>query len=74
MKKEEKKEIRQSESHYMPSEVFSIGQTNIMASMETVEDSADIFDEDGEDVSSITIPGTKKYRYVSFGPDDKLPF
>ena len=74
MKKEEKKEIRQSESHYMPSEVFSIGQSNIMASMETVEDSADIFDEDGEDVSVITIPGVKKYRYVSFGPDDKLPF
>ena len=74
MKKDEKKEIRQSESHYMPSEVFSIGQSNIMASMETVEDSADIFDEDGEDVSVITIPGAKKYRYVSFGPDDKLPF
>lgn len=74
MKKVEKKEIRQSEPYYMPSEVFSIGQSNIMASMETVEDSADIFDEDGEDISAITIPGNKKYRYVSFGPDDKLPF
>lgn len=59
---------------YMPSEVFSIGRTDVMASMETVQDSAEIFDEDGEDISSILIPGNKKFTYISFGSDDKLPF
>ena len=59
---------------YLPSEVFSIGQSNVLASMETVQDSADIFDEDGEDINTIEIYGTKKYKYVSFGFDDKLPF
>ncbi len=59
---------------YMPSEVFSIGPSEVMASMETVQDSADIFDEDAEDVSTVTIPGNKKYQYVVFGPDNKLPF
>lgn len=63
-----------STADYLPSEVFSIGQSNVLASMETVQDSADVFDEDGEDISTIEIPGTKKYKYVSFGSDDKLPF
>lgn len=74
MKKEKVDNPEQREVYSMPSEVFSIGQSNVMASMETVEDSADIFDEDGEDVSAITVPGIKKYQYISFGSDNKLPF
>ena len=59
---------------YMPSEVFSIGPSQVYASIETVEDSADVFDEDGEDVSSTELPGPKKYKYVLWGSDNQLPF
>lgn len=67
-----KNETRELE--YMPSEIFSIGDSGIMASMETVTDSADIFDEDGDEIKAIEIPGNKKYKYIPFGSDNRLPF
>ena len=63
-----------SEADYMPSEIFTLADSNVQASMATVEDSADIFDEDGENVNVIPVVGPRKFKYVSFGPDDKLPF
>jgi hypothetical protein len=63
-----------SEADYMPSEIFTLAESNVQASMATIEDSADIFDEDGENVNVIPVVGLRKFRYVSFGPDDKLPF
>ena len=63
-----------NEADYMPGEIFTIPGSNVQASMETVTDSADIFDEDGENVNVIPVVGPRKYKYVSFGPDDKLPF
>lgn len=62
-----------SEADYMPSEIFTLADSNVQASMATVEDSADIFDEDGENVNVIPVVGPRKFKYVSFGPDDKLP-
>lgn len=66
--------MKDSKDDYMPSEVFSLGQSNVYASMETVQDSADVFDEDGEDISTTELPGAKKYRYVTWGSDNMLPF
>lgn len=62
------------ESVYMPSEIFSIGDSPVRASMETITDSADIFDEDGEEIKAIGISGNKKYKYIPFGADNHLPF
>lgn len=58
----------------MPSEVFPIEKSNVYASIEAVEDSADVFDEDGEEVSTAELPGAKKYKYVQWGGDNMLPF
>lgn len=58
----------------MPSEIFSIGVDNVTAEMISVESSADIFDEDAEEVNSVPISGTHGYRYIPFGADNKLPF
>lgn len=75
MRKRERAEAQQqTESYYMPSEVFSIGQSNILASMETTRDSATIFDEDGEEVNAVVMSGNKKYEYIPFGSDNRLPF
>ena len=59
---------------YTPNEIMSVGASNVMAAMSAVTDSAEIFDEDTEDVSTVTIPGKKGYTYVKFGPDNKQPF
>ena len=59
---------------YMPGEIFTLEESNVQALMETVTDSADIFDEDGENVNVIPVAGPRKFKYVSFGPDDQLPF
>ncbi len=72
--KKEKKEIRQSESHYMPSEVFFDWPVEYPWRRWRRWKTVPISLMKTEDVSVITIPGAKKYRYVSFGPDDKLPF
>lgn len=59
---------------YIPSGVFEVGKSGVQASMETVEDSSAVFDEDGEDVSSTTLPGAKGYKYVNWGADNRLPY
>lgn len=59
---------------FLPSEIFTLGKSNVQAMISTVDDSAAIFDEDGEDVNVIPISGNRGYKYVAFGPDDKLPF
>lgn len=59
---------------YIPSGVFEVGKSGVQASIETVEDSSAVFDEDGEDVSSTTLPGAKGYKYVNWGADNRLPY
>lgn len=58
---------------YMPNEIFSIGSGNVMAAMGTITDSSNVFDEDGDNVSKKSIPGTD-YVYMSYGTDNLLPF
>jgi hypothetical protein len=58
---------------YMPTEIFNVKGSPVMAAMETVADSADVFDEDSEDYASLPIPGTD-FRYIAWGADDQLPY
>lgn len=44
------------------------------AAMEDVEDSALVFDEDGQSVQGKPVPGYPQYTYIPFGADDTLPF
>ena len=58
----------------MPSEIFSIGTDNVTAEMMAVESSAEIFDEDAEEIQSVSIQGNHHWRYIPFGSDNQLPF
>ncbi|MBR2607126.1 MAG: hypothetical protein IKC70_04275 [Bacteroidaceae bacterium] len=53
------------------SEVFEI-KDSVLCSIETVEDSATVFDEEVFG-NAIHIPGTP-YKYIPFGADDQLPY
>ena len=56
------------------SEIFTVGKSKVAALMSEVGSSADIFDDDGM-TSVRNVPGYgEKYRYVTFGGDDQLPF
>jgi hypothetical protein len=63
----------EKELNYMPTEIFNVEGSRFMAAMETVSDSADVFDEDSEDYTSLPIPGTD-FRYIAWGADDQLPY
>lgn len=65
---------KEKQLDYIPSEIFNVGTSGVQAAIDTVTDSADIFDEDGEDISTLAIAGNEKQRYVAWGSDDKLPF
>ena len=56
----------------MPSAIYQIEGSRFAMSMETVEESRNIFDED-EDINFLPIVDTN-YMYASFGGDNKLPF
>lgn len=58
----------------MPSEIFDIGSSKIQAEINTVEDSADVFDEDAPEVKTSVIPGNHHWKYVVYGDDNQLPF
>jgi hypothetical protein len=60
------------ENIFMPTEIFNVEGSPVMAAMETVSDSADVFDEDTED-TTLPVPGTNM-RYVIWGSDDLLPY
>jgi len=60
------------ENIFMPTEIFNVEGSPVMAAMETVSDSADVFDEDTED-TTLPVPGTNM-RYVIWGADDLLPY
>ena len=56
------------------SEIFTVGKSKVAALMSEVGSSADIFDDDGM-TSVRNVPGYgDKYRYVTFGGNDQLPF
>jgi hypothetical protein len=69
-----KKEFNKGAEGLMPSEIFSIGTDNVTAEMIAVESSAEIFDEDAEEIQSVSIPGNHHWRYIPFGSDNQLPF
>lgn len=54
-------------------EVFDVEVPANMA-MADVEDSADIFDEDGADIQGSPVPGYEGMTYMPFGGDDMLPY
>lgn len=51
---------------------FERGGKNNIA--QEVSDSADVFDEDSDNITTKMVPGKKGYLYVPFGDDDALPF
>ena len=67
--------MTKTDSIYMPgSEIFNLPGSEIQAAMETVTDSADIFDDDGT-ITPVALPGKlSHYNYIPFGDDNKLPF
>jgi hypothetical protein len=60
------------DNFFMPSEIFSIEGSDVSALVETVSDSANVFDEDVND-TTLPILGSR-YRYVMWGGDDQLPY
>lgn len=64
---------RRTNNKYMPAEIFSIGTSGVTAAMETITESHNVFDEDGDNVATKTISGTN-YQYMSNGADDLQPF
>ena len=44
------------------------------ASADYGTDSADIFDEDGHDVTAKPVPGRPDRQYITYGSDDELPY
>lgn len=55
-------------------EIFNIPGSAFMAAMETIADSADVFDDDGT-VTPVALPGRlNQYKYIPFGDDNKRPF
>ncbi len=64
--------MKTKDESWMPgSKVFEI-KDSVLCSIETVEDSATVFDEEVFG-NSICIPGTD-YKYIPFGADDQLPY
>lgn len=56
---------------YAPSGVYEVVIDN---AGETIDDSADIFDEDGLNVGYNKVPGYPNLEYVPFGADNMLPY
>ena len=55
-------------------EIFDIPGSNILAAMDTITDSADIFDDDGT-ITAQSLPGRlNKYQFIPFGNENKMPF
>lgn len=55
------------------SEIYTVDVPQAMA-METVQDSAVIFDEDCTTAEGYPVPGYESFRYMPFGVTDTLPF
>lgn len=56
---------------YAPSGVYDVVIENVGAD---VEDSADIFDEDGINIGTEPVPGYPKMQYIPFGADNAYPY
>lgn len=63
------------QKHYLPAgEIFNVPGSAVSAAMETLTDSADIFDTDST-ITPVSLPGKlNKYKYIPFGSDNKQPF
>ena len=67
--------MKRDDDFFVSGEIYDLPGGNKMAfEMGTVEDTADIFDEDSS-VTPVTLPGNlSQYKYIPWGDDNELPY